>query len=53
MYSIFVHYQREKLTMSFSQGKITLFLRPRQRRQKDVVPEFILKAQSIMSGIRK
>jgi hypothetical protein len=53
MYSIFFHYQREKLTNVFSQGKITSFLRPRQRRQKYVVPEFELKAQSTMSSIRK
>jgi hypothetical protein len=32
--------------MSFSQGKITSFLHPRQWRQKDVVPEFILKASN-------
>jgi hypothetical protein len=53
MYSNFVHYQREKLTMLLSQGKITLFFHPRQQRQKYVVPEFVLKAQSTMSGIRK
>jgi hypothetical protein len=53
MYSIFVHYQRDKLTVSFSQGKITLFLRPQQRRQNDVVPKFVLNVQSTMSGIRK
>jgi hypothetical protein len=29
-----------------------LFLRPRQRRQKDVVPEIDSKAQRIMSGIK-
>jgi hypothetical protein len=51
LYSIFVHYQRNKLTMLFSQGKITSFLRPRQLCQKDV-PEIKLMAQRIMSGIR-
>jgi hypothetical protein len=50
-YSIFFHYQRENVTLLFSQGKITSFLHPRQGRQKDVGPEIKLKSQRVMSSI--
>jgi hypothetical protein len=51
--SISVHYQRQNVSLSFSQEKITLFLHPRQWHKKYVGPKIKLKAQRIISGIRK